>query len=51
MVRAGTSGSWGDGHPKVNGVVIGFMGVISRAVTILCMATTPANIALLMEDR
>ena len=28
MVRAGTSGTFADGHPKVNGVVIGFMSVV-----------------------
>jgi hypothetical protein len=33
MVRAGPSGAFADGHPKVNGIVIGFMGGIGRALT------------------
>jgi hypothetical protein len=32
MIRAGTAGSFPNGHQKVNGVVIGFMGVIGSAV-------------------
>jgi hypothetical protein len=32
MIRAGTSGQYPNGYPKVNGVVIGFMGVIGDAV-------------------
>ena len=31
MIRAGANGEWKDGRGKVNGVVIGFMSVISRA--------------------
>jgi hypothetical protein len=34
MIRAGADGVHGDGHPKVNGIVIGFMSVIGSA---LCM--------------
>ena len=52
MIRAGPSGTWGDGSPKVNGVVVGFMGVISKAVTVLCMVTPmPDIVALMMEER
>jgi hypothetical protein len=51
MIRAGTSGTWGNGQPTVNGVVIGFMAVIGRAVTILCMTATIPNIVTPMEDR
>jgi hypothetical protein len=32
MVRAGPTGTFPDGHPRVNGIVIGFMGVIGRAM-------------------
>jgi hypothetical protein len=32
MIRAGTNGTFADGHPKVDGIAIGFMSVISRAV-------------------
>jgi hypothetical protein len=32
MVRAGPCGTFADGHPKVNGIVIGFMGAIGRAL-------------------
>jgi hypothetical protein len=32
MIRAGPSGSFPNGYPKVNGVVIGFMSVIGSAV-------------------
>ena len=32
MIRAGTDGAHNDGTPKVNGIVIGFMGVIGSAV-------------------
>ena len=35
MIRAGTSGTFADGRPKINGVVIGFASAIGRA---LCMA-------------
>jgi hypothetical protein len=51
MVCAGASGTYADGHPKVNNVVMGFMAVIGRATCMLCMMTTPAEIAVLMEDR
>jgi hypothetical protein len=34
MIRAGTSGAFADGHPKVNGIVIGFMSVIGRTVCV-----------------
>jgi len=33
MIRAGPSGALPNGHPKVNGVVIGFMQVIGAAAT------------------
>ena len=33
MIRAGPDGAFPDGHPKMNGIVVGFMGVIGRAVT------------------
>lgn len=39
MIRAGTSGTFADGRPKVNGVVIGFMRVISEAAMVGCMTT------------
>jgi hypothetical protein len=32
MIGAGTCGAWGDGRPKVNGIVIGFMNTIGGAV-------------------
>ena len=32
MIRAGTNGTFADGRPKVNGVVVGFMGGIGRAL-------------------
>jgi hypothetical protein len=32
MIRAGTNGTSANGRPKVNGIVIGFMSVIGRAV-------------------
>jgi hypothetical protein len=32
MIRAGTNGTFADGHPKVDGIAIGFMSVIGRAV-------------------
>jgi hypothetical protein len=35
MIRAGTSGTFADGSPKINGVVIGFASAIGRA---LCLA-------------
>jgi hypothetical protein len=50
MIRAGTSETWGNGQPKVNGVVIGFMGVISRAVAFFCMITPMPDIVTLMEE-
>jgi hypothetical protein len=34
MIRAGPNGSFAEGRPRVNGIVIGFMGVISRAATV-----------------
>jgi len=40
MIRAGTTGTFPDGHPKVNGIVIGFMGVIGR---MLCASIAYAN--------
>jgi hypothetical protein len=33
MIRVGPSGAFANGRPKVNGIVIGFMSVISDAVT------------------
>jgi hypothetical protein len=32
MIRAGPTGAFPDGYPKTNGIVIGFMGVIGRAM-------------------
>jgi hypothetical protein len=32
MICAGTNGAFPNGDPKVNGVIIGFMGVIGKAV-------------------
>lgn len=32
MIRAGPSGVFADGHPRINGVVVGFMGAIGRAL-------------------
>ena len=32
MIRAGTHGAFADGRQKVNGVVIGFMSTIGRAL-------------------
>jgi hypothetical protein len=32
MIRAGTDGVFPDGHPRVNGTVLGFMNTIGRAV-------------------
>jgi hypothetical protein len=34
MIRAGPSGYFGDGTPKINGIVIGFMGVLNTAVAL-----------------
>jgi hypothetical protein len=39
MIRAGTSGAFA-GHPKVNGIVIGFMGQIGRTVTFAMAPST-----------
>ena len=47
MVRAGTSGTFADGHPKVNGVVIGFMSVIGKVATI---AWAMPDLVTLLED-
>jgi hypothetical protein len=33
-ICAGLNGSFADGRPRVNGIAIGFMGVISRAATV-----------------
>jgi hypothetical protein len=41
MIRAGTNGTSVDGHPKVNGIVIGFMGVIGRTVCAFCRGECP----------
>ena len=32
MIRAGPDGTWPDGGAKVNGLVVGFMGTIGRAL-------------------
>jgi hypothetical protein len=40
MIRAGPDGAFADGHPKVNGIVIGFMGQIGRAVTFAMAPST-----------
>jgi hypothetical protein len=32
MIRAGTTGSFANGYPRVNGIVIGFMRVIGSAL-------------------
>ena len=37
MIGAGPSGHWPDGAPKTNGVVVGFMGTIGKA---LCASDT-----------
>jgi hypothetical protein len=42
MIRAGTNGTFSDGHPKINGVVVGFMSEIGRALTHLCRPTRGA---------
>jgi len=38
MIRAGPDGAFANGYPKINGVVIGFMGTIGKALTatLLC---------------
>jgi hypothetical protein len=38
MIRAGTDGTFPSGHPTVNGIVIGFMGVIGRAACVAALA-------------
>ena len=40
MIRAGPDGDFADGDPKVNGIVIGFMGQIGRAVTFAMAPST-----------
>jgi hypothetical protein len=37
MIGAGPSGHWLDGAPKTNGVVVGFMGALGKA---LCAVDT-----------
>jgi hypothetical protein len=37
MIRAGTNGASADGHPKVNGVVVGFMAHIGRLLNAIEM--------------
>jgi hypothetical protein len=32
MIRAGPTGTFANGEPKVNGIVIGFMSIIGRAL-------------------
>jgi hypothetical protein len=32
MIRAGTNGAFADGHPKINGIVIGFVGTLGRVI-------------------
>jgi hypothetical protein len=32
MIRAGPSGTFADGQPKVNGIVIGFMSTLGNAL-------------------
>jgi hypothetical protein len=34
MIRAGTDGVFPDGHPRFNGIVLGFMSTIGRAVLV-----------------
>jgi hypothetical protein len=36
MIGADTNGRFADGHPQVNGIVIGFTSVIGRAVYAFC---------------
>ena len=40
MIRAGTNGAYPDGHPKINGIVVGFMDVIGRR---LCTDPRPVG--------
>jgi hypothetical protein len=51
MIRAGPSGSWADGHPKINGIVIGFMGTIGCALTITLQSRLGPEIIAMLESR
>jgi hypothetical protein len=44
MIRAGPTGTFANGEPKINGIVIGFVGVLSRIIerTIALAKETPA---------
>ncbi|MGA2494665.1 MAG: hypothetical protein ABSF67_17245 [Roseiarcus sp.] len=48
MIGAGPSGHWADGKAKTNGVVVGFMGTIGKA---LCASDTHALANALLELR
>lgn len=49
MIRAGSSGNFADGTAKIDGVVIGFMSMISEAL-ILAKANRADLLEMLIED-
>lgn len=48
MIGAGPSGYWPDGEARTNGVVVGFMNAIGKA---LCASDTPALARALRAER